>query len=282
MDAIFMRKKVVCIAAMYEHSSFDQYWEGTLLRSNGTIETVKSNSINPMIAVGITDRINFLANVPYISTKSTEPNGGKLQGAKGLGDFHVGIKGELFKDEVGPGHLSSIAYIGYSNKTSNYSSDYRPYAIGNGTSEIAVRGMLNYRFTNGIYTRGSIAHLWRGETKTERDFYWADGPYYTHYMDVPSAWQYQAVLGVWFFDDVLKVQANYTALQSHTGDDIRSYNAAQPTNRVNFGQVGVEVQTFLKKPYGLGAVIYAAKVLHGRNVGKPTIFGGGITYFFQV
>lgn len=282
MDAIFMQKKFTCIAAIYEHSSFDQYWEGTLLRTNGTIETVKSNSFMPMVAIGITDRINVLVGVPYTSVNSTAPNGGFLQGAKGFGDFQVGLKGEIFKKEAGPGKLSAIGYVGYGNKASNYSTDYRPYILGHGAPELTLRGMINYRFNNGIYTRGLVGHLWRGTTRTERNYHYADGSHYSFYMDVPNAWQFQAVAGIWLFDEVLKVQLNYTALQSVSGDDIRPYTAAQPTNRVNVGNLGLELQTYLKKPYGLGAIIYASQVIHGRNMGKPFIFGGGLTYFFHV
>ena len=42
-DAIMMNQRQSCIALVYEHSSFDEYWEGALLRKNGTIETVNRN-----------------------------------------------------------------------------------------------------------------------------------------------------------------------------------------------------------------------------------------------
>ncbi|MGB4846752.1 MAG: transporter, partial [Saprospiraceae bacterium] len=34
-DATLMTKGQICLAAIYSHDSWDEYWEGTLLRSNG-------------------------------------------------------------------------------------------------------------------------------------------------------------------------------------------------------------------------------------------------------
>lgn len=56
-DAIMMKQREFCIAAVYEHNWFDEYWEGTYLRTNETIATVKRDMVMPMLAFGIFDRL---------------------------------------------------------------------------------------------------------------------------------------------------------------------------------------------------------------------------------
>lgn len=164
----------------------------------------------------------------------------------------------------------------------NYLSDYRPYSIGFGANEFGLRGILHYQLDNGLYMRGTVAHLWRGQTEAERDYYYNNGSFYTAWMDVPSAWNYQAVVGLWMLDNKFKVEGNYTGLTSTSGDDIRAYNAAQPTNKVNFGQVGLNAQYYFKAPKGLGVLAYFAQTISGRNVGKAAMFGAGLTYQFKI
>src|SRR5690606_39665494 len=91
--------------------------------------------------------------------------------------------------------------------------------------------IVQYEWNNGFYARGSFAYLWRGETEAERDYYYNNGSFYTAWMDVPNATNFQVVAGKWFFDHAFHVEALYNATQCLSGDDIRAYNAAQPTNK---------------------------------------------------
>ncbi len=280
-DAQMMKKREACIAVIYERGSFDQYWEGTFLRSNETIATVKRMSVGPMIAVGILDQLNFYIGVPYVQTESTEPNGGQLQGVKGFQDLSIALKYRAVNKEMGKGKLSAYVSTGFATPITNYLSDYRPYSIGNGTDELSVRGIVQYKFDMGLYVRALGGHLFRGQTEVERDYYYNNGSYYTTWMDVPSANEFSGVVGFWFFDNSLKIEASYYKLASTSGDDIRKYNAAQPTNKVVFDQVGGSIQYFTKKVKGLGLLAYYNQMLNGRNMGKVTSFGVGGTYQFS-
>lgn len=281
-DAIMMKKKEACLALLYEHSSFDEYWEGTYLRTNGTIAAVKRDMVQPMIAYGIFNRLNLLVGTAYVQTASTEPNGGKFAGAKGFQDLSVALKADFIRKQTQAGELALLGTLGFSTPISNYLSDYRPYSIGFGANELSGRVILEYKLNNGLYARGALAYLWRGQTEAERDYYYNNGSYYTAWMDVPSAWNYQAVLGKWMLDYALKLEVNYNALVSTSGDDVRPYNAAQPTNKVDFGMLGASAQYYFKKLKGFGVLAYYSQVLHGRNTGKSTQFGAGITYQFQL
>jgi hypothetical protein len=51
---------------------------------------------------------------------------------------------------------------------------------------------------------------------------------------------------------------------------------------MDFGQVGAWVQYFVKADRGLGALAYVNQTVSGRNVGKATTIGVGLTYQFKV
>lgn len=281
-DAIMMRQKETCIAAVYQHSWFDEYWEGENLRTNATIATVRRNMASGMLAIGILDRLNLLAGLPYVQTASTEPNGGKFAGARGIQDLSLALKGKVFEKPLGPGKLAFLAVAGFSMPMSNYASDYRPYSIGFGAPEWSLRGMLEYRLDMGLYFRGALAHLWRGTTEAERDYYYNNGSYYTSTMDVPNAWNINAATGIWLLDEALRLELTYQSLSSTSGDDIRPYSAPQPTNRVAFGQAGGFGQYYFGKARKLGVLAFCSATLHGRNEGKSTLFGAGLNYIFPI
>lgn len=279
-DEILMKKQEVCFALSYDRGEWDEYWEGADLRVNGNIGTLTRNTTAPMVAYGITDKLNFLMATPYVKTKS---NGGQLAGAQGFQDVSVALKYEIIKKKLGKGNLAALATAAFATPMSNYLSDYMPYSLGLGTNEGTLRGIVHYQLDKGMYARVAGAHLWKGQTETERDYYYNNGSYYTPFMDVPNAWNCNATIGTWLFDYALKVEVNYMALMSTDGDDIRAYNAPQPTNKVEVSQVGGFAQYYFKKNLkGLGVLAYYSQMIDGRNMGKFTNIGVGATYQFNV
>lgn len=281
-DALMMPSKNICVLFSYDMGTFDRYWEGSYLRANETIATVDRNTILPMAAIGILDDLNFYISLPYVNTESSEPNGGKFAGARGFQDIGFALKYRAYHEDLGPGKLTALATAGFSTPFTNYLSDYRPYSIGAGAPEFSLRGIAQYQWNNGFYARASLAHLWRGYTEAERDYYYNNGSYYTAWMDVPNAWTYEGIIGKWLFNTSLKLELSYSSLSSTSGDDIRAYNAAQPTNKVESDRVGLSAQYFFKSLKGFGVVAYHNRVVDGRNVPKLSNTGFGITYQFNV
>jgi hypothetical protein len=101
-------------------------------------------------------------------------------------------------------------------------------------------------------------------------------------MDVPSAWNYHAGAGIRLFENSLRIEVLYEGLRSTSGDDIRAYNAPQPTNKVNFDQMGANAQYYFKSIKGLGLLVNYGQLVNGRNIGKTTSLSGGITYIFSI
>jgi hypothetical protein len=279
-DAIFMKKNEICIAMMYDHGTWDHYWEGADLRTNGNIGTFTRQMAAPMIAYGLTEKMNVLVSVPYISTKST---GGQLAGVSGFQDLSLALKYNFINKELGTGRLEVIGVGIFGTPVSNYLSDYMPYSLGLGTKEGTLRAMLQYQFNNGIYARSSAAYIWRGVTEVERDYYYNNGSYYTTLMDVPNAINFYGTVGTWLFNYSLRVEATYQIMNCTSGDDIRKYNSPQPTNKFEYDQVSVFAQYFFKKHLkGFGLLGYYSQMLDGRNMGEFTNIGAGATYQFNL
>ena len=279
-DGLMMPKGDICFLLNYEYGQFDHYWEGETLRKNGTIAKVQRRTTLVMAAYGITKKLDAYVGLPYVSTNSTTPNGGKFAGTDGIQDLSLGLKYEAFRREGKKGEWTAFGSVLFSSPVSNYLSDYQPYSLGIGAPQIAWRALVEYEWNNGFYLRGNGGYTWKGYTEAEREYYYNEGSYYTAWMDVPSAWTYEAVLGKWFMDKSLRVELNYNSSISTSGDDIRAYNAPQPTNKVNMDRVGAFAQYFFKKPKGLGLVASYSRVIHGRNAPEMTSISAGITYQF--
>ena len=88
-DALMMDKNELCIAIIYQHDTWDKYWEGTLLRDNQNIGVLTRNTFMPMMAYGVTKKFNIIASLPYVDTEASR---GQMVGASGLQDFGIFVK----------------------------------------------------------------------------------------------------------------------------------------------------------------------------------------------
>jgi len=279
-DALMMNKKEICFAFMYDQGNWDQYWEGTNLISNENIGTFTRNTYMPMIVYGITGKLNVMVALPYVKTLS---DGGQLAGVQGFQDVNIGVKYEIIRKEIEKHSFSALAVGQFGTPMTNYLSDYMPYSLGLGTQELTGRVIGLYEFKKMIYARASAAYVWRGQTEAERPYYYANGSYYTTFMDVPSAVNYQAALGGLILKNSLRLEASYTVLNCLNGDDIRRWNMPQPTNKMEVTQVGFFAQYYFKNIEPLkrfSLMTSYNQVVDGRNMGKSTNIGGGITYQF--
>lgn len=279
-DALMMKKNEICFAFMYDQGNWDQYWEGTTLISNANIGTFTRHTYMPMIVYGINSKLNAMVTFAYVKTLS---DGGQLAGVQGFQDVNLGVKYQIIKKETDKHSFSALAVAQFGTPMTNYLSDYMPYSLGLGTQELTGRVIGLYEYKKMIYARASAAYVWRGQTEVERSYYYANGSYYTTFMDVPSAVNYQAALGSLLLKNNLRMEAMYTVLNCLSGDDIRRWNMPQPTNRMEVSQVGFFAQYYFKDIEPLKRFTLMAsysQVVDGRNMGKFTNIGGGITYQF--
>lgn len=279
LDGLMMPKGEICIALQYEQGTWDRYWEGTSVRVNQNIGTFTRQMGMPMIVGGITDKVNVILSLPYVKTGASA---GQIAGVQGIQDFGISVKALLLEKTLGKGKLTGFSNLSFNTPASNYLSDYMPFSLGFGANELGIRAIGKYELDKGPYVRASSSYLHRGTTEAEREFYYADGPFYTSTMNVPDAIQSQFTLGSWLFNYRLRVEASLTAIRSTSGDDIRAYCMPLPTNKVDFDRVEGFAQYYFKNNgRGLGLIASYQQVISGRNMGQFSGFGLGITYQFK-
>ena len=262
-DALMMKKGELCIATIFNQDQWREYWEGTLLRENGNIGQFTKRSYNFMLGYGLSERLNFFINLPYITTSAT---GGQMKGAQGVQDLSLALKYRILKIENPGFKWNFFTSVGYSFPVSSYLSDYMPFSLGLVTNDL----------------RSSFAYLHRTTTKAERDYYYAGQGYYTNIMDVPSALGADMALGGFLFSNKLQAECSWISQTSLSGDDIRRQNAPQPTNKMNVSGVNVYLRYFPEFVKGWSIFTNYNQVLQGRNAGQSRGYTAGLTYQFVV
>ena len=274
-DALMMQKNEICLAAIYQHDTWHQYWEGTLLRENLNIGTLTRKTAMPMVAYGLSERLNAFISLPFVATTAS---GGQMAGVSGWQDLGIFAKYKFYDTKA----FQLFGSAGYSFPVTNYLSDYMPLNLGLSTDEISMRCIAKYELASKVYMRVSGAYIYRSTTEAERDYYYYDNTsYYTNTMDVPSVITADGAIGAWLFDSQIQLEVNAAIQNGLSGDDIRRQNTPQPTNKMNNTNVGAYIRylpTFLK---GWSIIGNYAQVIEGRNVGKSQIYSCGITYQFQ-
>lgn len=278
-DGIFMPKRELCIASIYDEATWSKYWEGSTLIENQNIGGFRRQTNTFMASYGITDFLDATIMLPYIQTSST---GGQLAGVSGFQDVSASIKGRFLRKNFDQSRIDIIGVTGFSSPVSNYLSDYMPYSIGLGSREFNLRLTSEYTLNDKYYLRLSGAHLWRGTTKIERTYYYQDGSVYNDFMNVPNALSAHGALGVLFLDGRLRTELTYWGIWCTSGDEIRRWLRPQPSNKFESQQFGFFGQYYFKKLSALSLVTYANHMFAGRNMGKFTNVSLGVTYQFKL
>lgn len=269
-DVIYMPKKTACLAVSYSNSSWKEYWENTLKRENLNIGTHTTVSVMPMLAVGITDKLNVIVGLPYVQTKTSA---GNLMGQKGLQDLSGWLKYELVKNDKG---LSLHGVLGVSAPVSSYVPDFLPMSIGLQAKTATGRLIGNYTHKSGFYVTAHASYIFRSNIKVDRDAYQADNRVYnTNEVRVPNATDVALRLG--YIKDGSRVQAEafIDKFSCVGGDNIRRNDMPFPTNNMTATSVGFYGKY---QPKNIGFNLRVAKVLNGMNVGQATSFSVGLLY----
>jgi len=278
LDGLMMPKGEICLAIVYENTTWDRYWEGSTIRVNQNIGTFTKHMGMPMLVGGITDKVNVILSLPYVKTAASA---GQLTGVEGIQDFGISVKALLLEKSLGKGKLTGFSNLSLSTPASNYLSDYMPFSLGFGANELGIRAIGKYELDKGPYFRASYAYLNRGTTQADREYYFSNGSFYTSTMDVPDAFQGQVTVGSWMFNKKLRVEASLTTIRSASGDDIRTYCMPLPTNKVDFDRIEGFAQYYFKTNGGFGLIASYQQAISGRNMGQFSGYGLGITYQFK-
>lgn len=276
LDAIMMNKGQFCNGPIYEHSSWDHYWEGTFKRDNKNMGTVTTQMVMFMSNYGITDNLNVMASASYVWTKASA---GTLHGMKGLQDISAFIKWRPLTKSFGKNKISLYAIGGFGTPLTNYAIDFLPMSIGLGSTNLTARGMIDYKH-NRFTVTGSASYIRRSNVKLDRDSYYDTQLHFTNEVKMPDASYYQLRTG--YRGRYLIAEALLTNMTTLGGFDITKNNMPFPSNKMNATMVGAYAKYTLKPFTNLSFIGGANYTIAGRNMGQATSFYGGIFYLVQL
>ena len=275
-DGLMMPKGTLSLGVLYAHDSWDEYWEGTLKRTNGNIGTLTAQSVTGIVGYGLADRLSVIASLPYVKTHASQ---GVLHDESGFQDITVTAKLRLVSARSKTRGTLGL-FVGGTGAlpVSDYTSDFFPLSIGTGGGRASVRLTGSYKSPSSWFVNASSAYTFCSNVKLNRNAYYTDGRLYlTNEVAMPNVIDYTLTAGL----SRGRVRIPVSLVQQRTlgGGDIRRQDMPFVSNRMDFTRVDGSVMYAL--PGNLSVRLGAAHVLRGRNVGQSTTFTSGVFYAHQ-
>ncbi len=276
LDAIMMGKKRFCVGPAYMYSSWKNYWEGTLKRNNENLGTVSAQSYALMGNYGVTDKLNVLFNVPYVSTKASA---GTLHSMKGVQDLSLYVKYLPLEKDLWKGTFAFYAIGGVSVPLSNYVADYLPLSIGLRSKTASLRALVDYQYNNIFFT-GSATWVLRDNIKIDRTAYYTDHLILSNEVEMPNAANFNIRAG--YRSDRLIAEAVFNQWKTLGGFDITRNNMPFPSNRMDAATLGAKVKYVIFTEHEFAVEGGADFTVAGRNMGQSNTYHGGLLYVFEL
>ena len=271
-DGIMMNRNQFCNGLMYAHSSWNNYWEGTLKRNNENLGTVSNNAVIYMANYGVTNNLNVMIGAPYISTKASA---GTLHGMKGIQDFSLFVKYRKALYKKGDQKLYAFATGGLTTPLTDYVIDHLPLSLGLGSKQLIGRVMLDYQYKR-LNVTASAAYVRRSNVKIDRNSYYDTELHLTNEVNMPDATQYQLRAG--YRGKYFQAEALLTNWTTLGGFDITRNNMPFPSNRMNATQIGTALKYTIPQYTNLALLAGYNYTIAGRNVGQTSSFNVGAFY----
>jgi hypothetical protein len=274
-DALMIPKNYFCAAGVYTHSSWDHYWEGTFKRDNLNLGTVSTNVYSLGGNYGLSNKVNVMFSVPYVSTNASA---GTLRGEHNFQDLNAAVKWMAVKEELGRGLFSVHAILSGSIPLTNYEADYLPLSIGLHSKNVALRGLLNYQIDR-FFIAGAGQYIRRSNITIDRTSYYTTELHYTNQVAMPNVSNFFVSSG--YRSLKFNAEAVLTKVTTLGGFDIRKNDMPFPSNKMNSTVAGLILKYSFQSISGLELTGGGNYVLKGRNVGQTRTFYGGVYYVFN-
>ena len=275
IDGIMMEKNAFCVGPMFGYSSWKNYWEGTLKRTNENIGKVSTEMFAYMGAYGVSKNFNLLFNIPYIKTKATA---GTLSGLEGFQDLSLFAKWKAYSKKIGPGTLGIFGVGGYSFPVSDYSPDFLPMSIGLKSKTLLLRAMADYQIGK-FFVTGSGSYMFRNNVTLNRDVYYTTEMHLTNEVEMPNANSISLRTG--YRTKYLWAEGVITKYTTLGGFDITRNNMPFVSNKMNATTTGVRIKYVPKSFDQLSLLLNGDYVIDGRNVGQSASIAGSIFYILN-
>jgi hypothetical protein len=217
-DGVMMPENTLCAGFVYAHDRWDEYWEGTLQRDNGNIGDLTTQSVAFMGTYGVTDRLNVIAMLPYVSTGASQ---GVLHGMSGLQDLTIAAKYRVFQRPLSKAlSLRAFAVGVAGTPATGYTADFLPLSIGMASSRLSGRMTATLQAKERWFLTGTAAYTWRGNVTLDRGAYFTDGQMFmTDEVEMPNVVDYSVSVG--YTGNRLHIPLTYTQQTTRGGGDIR-------------------------------------------------------------
>ena len=276
-DGLMMPKRTLSAGIIYARDSWDEYWEGTLKRSNGNIGRLTTQSLTWISGYAITDRLGVMAMIPYIWTHASQ---GVLHDLSGFQDLTLAAKYRLVT--TGPttrGSFSAFLVGTGAIPVSKYTPDFYPLSIGTGGSRASGRITLSFQSNSSWFVDASSAYTFCANVRLNRNSYYTDGKLYmTDEVKMPNVLNHTLSAGIkagrW------RIPVSLVEQRTLGGGDIRRQDMPFVSNRMDF--VKLDGGVMYELPKNASIRIGAGRVLSGRNVGQSTTFTSGFIYAFHL
>lgn len=274
-DAIMMGRKNLCIGPMFMHSAWKDYWEGTYKRDNPNLGTVSTNMYSIMGNYGITEQLDVLFNVPYVTTNASA---GTLHGQKGVQDLSVWVKWRPIVKKWGKMTYSGYVLGGASVPLSNYIADYLPLALGAHSKTLSGRLLVDAQYKS-FFVTATGTYVLRSNIEIDRTAYYTNRLIQSNQVEMPDLAFYGLRAG--YRTDKIVAEAVLTQMKTLGGFDIRRNDMPFPSNEMDMLSLGVNGKYELPWVNGLAVTGGAEYVLNGRNVGQSTGYNIGVFYIID-
>ncbi len=274
-DGIMMTTRSLQVGNVYTHDTWDEYWEGTLKRTNGNLGTVTTQSNAWNAVYGFTDRLTVMGSVPLAWTRASQ---GVLQGQRGMQDITLGGKFSFLElTSKKAGMLRAIVAVSGSFPLSSYTPDFAPLSIGTQSQRISPRLTLNYQSNPGWNLNASTSYTRRADVTLDRPYFFTDDQLtLSNQVPMPNVVDY--VVSAGYLNHNLNANVSYFQQTTQGGGDIRRQDMPFVSNRQNFSRVGAMAMYPIPKFNRVAVMFSYAYVLDGRNVGQSTTYTTGFIY----
>lgn len=271
-DAVMMGKHNLCVAGSYSNSSWIDYWEGTLKRNNLNMGRVSTKTSMLMLNYGLSNKLNVMVSMPYVSTKAS---GGTLQGLNGLQDLSFYVKYRPIKKFYGKQRLSLLVVAGYTMPSSDYNIDFLPMSIGMGSKVATGRIIADYQY-NRLFASVSTSYQLKSNVYIDRHAYYTTQQVNSNEVKMPNSGNSQLRLG--YRNELIIAEGFVDYMKTFGGFDMRRNDMPFVSNEMNSTNIGVEGKFYLKELPELGFHTSVWHTVSGRNVGQSNGFMAGILY----
>jgi len=275
-DGLMIPQNFFCAGSMYTYSSWTNYWEGTFKRDNGNIGKLTTNTYTVFGNYGITNKLDVVFSVPYVTTNASA---GTLKGQGGFQDLMMSLKWLPFKAGLGGGTFSSYVILSGTTPLSNYEADFEPMSIGMHAETASLRALLNYQYGR-FFIAASGQYIRRSDITIDRTSYYTTELIYSNRVDVPNA--NNLLFSTGYRSPKFNVEAIFEQNTTLGGFDIRKNDMPFVSNTMNSTIAGALFKYSFNKVAGLELTTGGNYVLKGRNVGQATTVFGGVLYLFDL